>query len=84
MMKASKLFLILLLAAGVAVAQQGVNPDRGAKVGNAYAMGDFETINTTNGNLMLNFPVGSLPGGRGAIGGGISLVYNSKLYDMRT
>ncbi len=60
------------------------NPDRGAKVGNAYAVGDFEVINTTNGNLMLNFPLGSLPAGRGEVGGGVSLVYNSKLWDMKT
>ncbi|MBA3352532.1 MAG: hypothetical protein H0U23_08940, partial [Blastocatellia bacterium] len=51
------------------------NPERGAKVGNAYAVGDFEVINTTNGNLMLNFPLGSLPAGRGEVGGGVSLVY---------
>ncbi len=60
------------------------NPDRGAKVGNAYAVGDFETINTTNGNMILNFPLASLPAGRGGVGGGISLVYNSKIWDMKS
>ncbi len=60
------------------------NPERGAKVGNSFAVGDFEVINTTNGNLMLNFPLGSLPPGRGEVGGSVSLVYNSKLWDTKT
>jgi len=59
------------------------NPDRGTKVGNAYAISDFETINTTNGNLMLNFPLGLLPKGRDEAGAGINLFYSSKLYDTR-
>jgi len=76
---------ILLTTTATILAQDlPKNPDRGAKVGNAYALGDFETINTTNGNLMLNFPLGSLPSGRGNVGGSVSLVYNSKLWDMKS
>jgi RHS repeat-associated protein len=46
-------------------------------------MSDFETINTTNGNLILNFPLGGAAPGRGAITGAMSLRYNSKLYDSQ-
>lgn len=75
--------LLLLSLASLAVFAQD-SPNRGVKIGNAYAVGDFETVNLVNGNLMLNFPLGSLPGGRGEVGGGISLMYNSKLYDIKT
>ncbi|HSK73223.1 MAG TPA: RHS repeat-associated core domain-containing protein [Pyrinomonadaceae bacterium] len=79
------LTLLLLTSFTNAFGQsQPKNPDRGAKVGNAYSVGDFETINTTNGNLMLNFPLASLPAGRGEVGAGINLIYSSKLYDTRT
>ncbi len=85
--KAFNLVLILsitILTSLTALVVSAQNaPSRGAKVGNSYAVGDFETVNTTNGNLMLNFPLGSLPGGRGEVGAGISLIYNSKLYDTR-
>jgi RHS repeat-associated protein len=80
------LAVVLLLAAITMAPAQELpqNPDRGAKVGNSFAIGDFEVINTTNGNLMLNFPLGSLPPGRGELGGQVSLVYNSKLWDVKT
>jgi len=64
-------------------AQDIANPQRGIQHGQSYQIGDIETINTTNGNLILNIPLASLPKGRGQTGGGVSLVYNSKLYDTR-
>lgn len=76
--------LMTLAATSGLMAQSATdNPSRGSKVGNSYSVGDIETINLTNGNLMLNIPLGSLPAGRGGAGGGISLVYNSKLYDIQ-
>src|SRR5688500_6026028 len=57
------------------------NPARGFQPGASYALSDIETINTTNGNLMFNIPLVSLPKGRGEVGRSISLTYNSKLYD---
>jgi hypothetical protein len=82
------LFVLVLLAGAssvfVCAQDPPKNPDRGAKLGNAYSIGDFEVINTTNGNLILNFPLALLPSGRGDVGGGISLVYNSKIWDIKT
>lgn len=62
-----------------ALAQQ---PDRGFKTANSYAASSLETVNTTNGNLMLSIPVASLPAGRGGNPGyTVSLQYNSKLWE---
>ncbi len=74
------ILLVLILAGAVSFAQEK-NPQRGFQPGNAYALSDIETINTTNGNLMLTFPLGQLAPGRNGLGGGISLHYNSKLYN---
>ncbi|HEU4932648.1 MAG TPA: HNH/ENDO VII family nuclease [Pyrinomonadaceae bacterium] len=60
---------------------QEKNPQRGFQPGNAYSISDIESISNTNGNLILNFPLGNLPPGRGGVSGGLSLRYNSKLFD---
>src|SRR5262245_18038840 len=65
------------------LAQEASNK-RGFQPGNSFSIGDFETINTTNGNLMLRFPLGTLPGGRNGLSAGINLIYNSKLLDTET
>jgi YD repeat-containing protein len=76
---------ILIPCSALTLAQSGVTtPDRGVKLGNAYIVSEFDTINTTNGNLMLNFPLAQLPAGRGAATAGVSLSYSSKLYNMRS
>lgn len=82
----SPLCCIVLLIFGFTshcLAQQASNK-RGFQPGNSFAIGDFETINTTNGNLMLRFPLGALPAGRNGLTAGINLYYNSKLYDSET
>jgi hypothetical protein len=38
----------------------------------------------SNGNLMLNFPMGALPAGRNGLSASINLVYNSKQLDSTT
>ena len=75
------LLCLLLLAAGNLFAQ--VDPKRGFQPGNSYAISDIENINTTNGNVLINLPLVTLPNGRGEVGKSISLMYNSKLYDTR-
>jgi hypothetical protein len=58
---------------------------RGFQPNSSFAVSDIETINTANGNLMLNIPLASLPGGRGGAGGvGVNLVYNGKLWDAKS
>jgi hypothetical protein len=79
----SRVVLLVCLLTTPCLAQNASN-SRGFQPGNSFAIGDFETINTTNGNLMLRFPLGTLPAGRNGLSAGINLHYNSKLYDSET
>jgi hypothetical protein len=81
--KSVLLILLLSFLTSNALAQDGTNK-RGFHPGNSYALGDFETINTTNGNLMLKFPLGGLPAGRNGLSASIYLNYHSKLLDSET
>ena len=67
-----------------ALAQADQTPKRGFHPAGSYALGDIETINTTNGNLMLRIPLASLPAGRAGLSHSVGLHYNSKLYDQYT
>src|SRR5690606_19857178 len=61
-----------------------VAPKLGIYLTGSYSSTGFETINNTNGNVMFNLPIASLPGGRGGMNLGVSLTYNSKLFDLVT
>lgn len=66
------------------LAQREIAAKRGVYLNASYSVSDFETINNTNGNVMFNLPLASLPAGRGGMSYGITLGYNSKLFDIRT
>ncbi len=73
--------LICLSLAGYSGIQaQDKHSEQNFQPGIPYAISDIESINTTNGNLMFNFGFGSVRG-RGTAQQGISLKYNSKLYE---
>jgi RHS repeat-associated protein len=73
----------MLLSATVLLAQEVRSPARGFQAGNSYSFSDIETVNLSNGNLMLNIPLATLPG-RGSDGGlQVMLRYDSKLWDTR-
>jgi RHS repeat-associated protein len=73
------LISIVMLTFAASFAQQ---IERGFKSANTYAATGLEVVNTTNGNMMLNIPVASLPAGRGTSPGyTVNLQYNSKLWD---
>ena len=79
------IFVFTLALAISTVAQNldaGRQQDTGFQSGFSYAPSQFESINTTNGNVLYALPLGNLPAGRGAATAGISLNYNSKI--MRT
>ena len=64
-------------------AQDTEVPERGLQVTGSYRLGDIETVNTKNGNVLLSVPLASLPPGRGGNPGfQLSLNYNSKLWDI--
>ena len=57
--------------------------ERGLQVTGSYRLGDIETVNTKNGNVMLRVPLALLPPGKGGNPGfQLSLNYNSKLWDI--
>lgn len=64
-------------------AQNTEVPERGLQVTGSYRLGDIETVNTKNGNVLLSVPLASLPPGRGGNPGfALTLNYNSKLWDL--
>ncbi len=72
--------ICLLLAGHSGIQAQDKHSQQNFQPGIPYAISDIESINTTNGNLMFNFGFGSVRG-RGTAQQGISLKYNSKLYE---
>ena len=78
---------VALAVLGLAVpdlwAQDTEVAERGLQVTGSYRLGDIETVNTKNGNVMLRVPLASLPPGRGGDPGfQLTLNYNSKLWDI--
>src|SRR5690242_18087925 len=73
---------ILLGSYKDAFSTQTTAPERGMNAGKSYSISDIETIALQTGNLMFNIPLGSLPAGRGGMSAGVSLYYNSKLWDV--
>jgi RHS repeat-associated protein len=73
----------LLILSVFTLAQQR-QPDRGFQFANSYAGGGFDAVNVSNGNVIVNLPLASLPAGRGTSPGfTVTLQYNSKLWDSR-
>jgi RHS repeat-associated protein len=59
--------------------------ERGFQPGGSYALSDIEAINASNGNMIMEIPLASLPPSRGGVPGPqLKLVYNSKLYETHT
>src|ERR1044072_3291671 len=79
------LCLTILLAATNASGQtQDQDAKRGTYAGASFASGQIESINTTNGNLLVDLPLASLPAGRNGLSVGVRLNYNSKLWTTET
>jgi RHS repeat-associated protein len=74
--------LSFVTLAGAQVGNVQTRPERGFLPSGSYTIGDIESINATNGNLLLMIPVAKLPPGRAGHDAGVSLVYNSALYDV--
>ncbi len=71
----------LFLAANSGAYAQDKHSQQNFHPGIPYSISDIENINLTNGNLMFNFNFGNVKG-RGTATTGISLKYNSKLYEF--
>jgi RHS repeat-associated protein len=74
---------VLLAVSSIAFGQER-QPSRGLQFGNSYATNGIDSVNVSNGNVVVNLPVASLPAGRGTSPGfTVTLQYNSKLWDSR-
>lgn len=85
-MKNSTLLRLLLLSALLpaafgAFAQQHPNVKKGFSVDNVYQLGDLDHVNTFNGNLVVQIPLGGAYTAGGSLTYSLSVTYNSKLWD---
>ncbi|MCZ2076640.1 MAG: hypothetical protein LC130_16795, partial [Bryobacterales bacterium] len=85
--------VVALLAAMTgtpAAAQNGVLTDPpntssgGATAAASYTPGNIEAVNAVNGSMTLSIPAAHLPPGPAGFGAGVSLVYNSAIFDAET
>jgi RHS repeat-associated protein len=74
-------FLALGLGAPT-LAQQHPNIERGFSPEKLYQFGDLDHVNLFNGNLSLTIPIGRRYAAGGALAYGLTLTYNSKVWDI--
>ena len=81
-------FCAVLLAAPAARSQSSlfdVDPEnhaRGYDPTKAYELGELDTVNTFNGNLTLRIPIGQSYATGGGFSYGLTLAYNSQIWDL--
>jgi len=63
---------------------QDQDPKTGTYAGASVASSQIESVNITNGNLMVDLALVSLPPGRNGLSAGVRLNYNSKLWTTET
>jgi YD repeat-containing protein len=73
--------LALALFAVGAIAQQHPNIERGFAAEKVYQVGDIDAVNTFNGNLTMSIPLSQTYHIGGALSYGLTLHYNSKVWD---
>ncbi len=72
--------LTLVLALGAQAKQEQVL-SRGFDANKAYALGDFDAIDTMNGHLIAHVPLGGAYGSNGTLQYSFGLTYNSSIWD---
>jgi RHS repeat-associated protein len=78
-------FLLLLFLSAVPGVRADDHPNtgRGFSAEKTFMVGDIDKVNTFNGNLVLTIPIGgSYPAG-GDLSYGLTLIYNSNLWDFQ-
>lgn len=78
-------FSVSLPVAAQPVSGVGIfRPDRGFLPTGSYSVSDTESVSETNGAVNLSVPLAKLPPGRAGHSWGLSLIYNSNLYEVKT
>ncbi|MEA2491570.1 MAG: hypothetical protein QOH21_3362, partial [Acidobacteriota bacterium] len=75
---------LALFVASAAMGQQAPALEKGFSPDKLYAFGNIDAINTFNGNLTLSLPVGPSYASDAGLSYGLSLTYNSKVWDYET
>jgi hypothetical protein len=78
----SLIAIACLLAAATLLAQVDPLRERGFAPEKAYQIGDIDSINTFNGNLILSIPLGGSYPINGGLTFGIGLSYNGNIWDL--
>lgn len=73
----------LFLGAGLVLADTHPNTDRGFAPERAFLIGDIDNVNTFNGNLAITIPIGGTYPVDGGLSYGLTLVYNSNLWEFQ-
>lgn len=81
-MRSLRISFLLLLIAPALFAQDHPNDARGFAPEKAFHVGDFDTINAFNGNLIVTLPLGPTYPVKADLAYGLTLVYNSKVWDI--
>src|SRR5687768_10384506 len=82
-MKRLVLSALLALVALSAAAQQHPNAARGFSPEKVYQLGNIDNVNVFNGNVTVTLPLGGTYPVGGGLSYGLTLVYNSKNWDIR-
>ncbi len=82
-MRARAILLGSLIAASAANAQQHPNVAKGFAPDKIFAVGDVDSVNAFNGNLLLTLGIGARYPLREGFSYGLSAVYNSTVWDFR-
>ena len=83
MKRAVTSLFLLILGSSVAFGQATFeSPETGEKVLGSYFATDIDSVSLTNGNLLLNIPVFSLPGRELPLR--LNMTYNSQFIEQRT
>jgi RHS repeat-associated protein len=77
-------FAFALLLSTAALAQQSPALEKGFSPEKLYSFGNIDAINTFNGNLTLSLPLGPSYPVNAGLAYGLSLSYNSKVWDYET
>jgi YD repeat-containing protein len=77
------LVILLLLLPCVLAADTFPSQERGFQAEKAFHVGDFDTVNLFNGNLVLTIPIGGSYPVSSSLSYGLTLAYNSNVWDFQ-
>src|SRR5215213_827900 len=76
-----RLLVLIFLLPCALLADTFPSQERGFQAEKAFHVGDFDTVNLFNGNLVLTIPIGGAYPVGGGLSYGLTLIYNSNVWD---